>query len=75
MVLDYLFWIFYYGVSMVFRMTEKQFTIEEMYTHTNTLLISYGKLFKNNQMSFAEFTLIKSIIMEIQAEFEEMVEE
>ena len=56
-------------------MTEKQFTIEEMYIHTNTLLIDYGTLFKNNKMSFAEFTLIKNVIMEIQAKFEEMVEE
>lgn len=52
-------------------MTKKQFTIEEMYTHTNMLLIDYANVFKNNQMSFAEFTLVKSIIMEIQAKFEE----
>lgn len=56
-------------------MTEKQFTIEEMYTHTNKLLWDYVTLFKNNKISFAEFTLIKSTIMEIQAKFEEMVEE
>ena len=53
------------------KMTEKQFTMEEMYTHTNNLLWGYAKLFKNQQISFAEFTLIKSIIMEIQAKFEE----
>ena len=52
-------------------MTEKQFTIEEIYTHTNKLLWNYAKLFKNQQISFAEFTLIKSIIIEIQAKFEE----
>lgn len=54
-------------------MTEKQFTIEEMYIHTNTLLCDYGTLFKNNRMSFAEFTLIKNVIMEIQAKFEEEI--
>lgn len=56
-------------------MTEKQFTIEEMYIHTNTLLCDYGTLFKNNKMSFAEFILIKNVIMEIQAKFEETVKE
>lgn len=56
-------------------MTEKQFTIEEMYTYTNKLLWDYAKLFKNQQISFAEFILIKSIIMEIQEKFEEMVKE
>ena len=52
-------------------MTEKQFTMEEIYTYTNKLLWNYAKLFKNQQISFAEFTLIKSIIIEIQAKFEE----
>ena len=52
-------------------MTKKQFTIEEIYTYTNKLLWNYAKLFKNQRISFAEFTLIKSIIIEIQANFEE----
>lgn len=56
-------------------MSEKRFTIEEMYIHTNKLLLDYAILFKNNQISFAEFTLGKCIIMEIQAKFEEEVKE
>lgn len=56
-------------------MTEKKFTIEEMYIYTNKLLCDYAVLFKNNKMSFAEFILIKSIVMEIQAKFEEEVKE
>ena len=60
----------YLNKIQVIQMTEKQFTIEEMYTYTNKLLWDYAKLFKNQQISFAEFTLIKSIIMEIQAKFE-----
>jgi len=65
----------YLNKIQVIQMTEKQFTIEEMYTYTNKLLWDYAKLFKNQQISFAEFILIKSIIMEIQEKFEEMVEE
>jgi len=56
-------------------MTEKQFTMEEIYTNTNKLFISYAKLFKNGQISFAEYTLIENIIMKIQAGFEEIVNE
>lgn len=56
-------------------MTEKQFTMEEIYTTTNELVFSYGRLFKNGQISFAEYTLVENIIMKIQAGFEEMVNE
>lgn len=56
-------------------MTEKQFTMEEIYTTTNELLISYAYLFKNGQISFAEYTLVENTIMRIQACFEEMVNE
>lgn len=56
-------------------MTEKQFTIEEIYTTTNKLFINYAKLFKNGQISFAEYTLVENMIMKIQAGFEEMVNE
>ena len=52
-------------------MTEKQFTIEEMYQKTNPILLQYATLFKNEQISFAEYTLIENIILKIQATFDE----
>ena len=48
--------------TMVIVMTEKQFTIEEMYQKTNPILLQYATLFKNEQISFAEYTLIENII-------------
>lgn len=56
-------------------MTEKQFTMEEIYTNTNELFISYAQLFKNGQISFAEYTLVENMIMKIQACFEERANE
>lgn len=56
-------------------MTEKQFTMEEIYTTTNKLFIFYAKLFKNGQISFAEYTLVENTIVRIQKCFEEMVNE
>lgn len=52
-------------------MTEKQFTIEEMYLKTNSLLLSYAELFQKGKISFAEYTLIENIIFKIQATFDE----
>lgn len=56
---------------MVIMMTEKHFTIEEMYQTTNSILLQYATLFKNGQISFAEYTLIENIIFKIQATFDE----
>ena len=52
-------------------MTEKQFTIEEMYEKTNSILLKYIELFRNGQITFAEYTLIESIIIKIQSTFDE----
>ena len=52
-------------------MTEKRFTLEEINETTNKLFIKYIELFKNNQISFHEYTIIQNIIMRIQYAFEE----
>lgn len=56
-------------------MTEKTFTSKEINKKTQEYFKQYMELYMDDKMSFAEFTLIKSIIMEIQAKFEEMVKE
>lgn len=55
-------------------MTEKVFTMEEIYEITNKLYISYSKLFANQQISFHEYTIIENMIMRTQRAFEEEVE-
>ena len=52
-------------------MTEKRFTIEEMYQKTNPLLLGYMELFQKGKISFAEYILIENIIFKIQATFDE----
>ena len=56
-------------------MTEKRFTLEEINETTNKLFIKYIELFKNNQISFHEYTIIQNIIMIIQCAFEEKGDE
>lgn len=46
-------------------MTEKQFTMEEIYEITNKLYITYTKLFANQQISFHEYTIIENTLMRI----------
>ena len=53
------------------KMTKKRFTLEEINETTNKLFIKYIELFKNNQISFHEYTIIQNIIMMIQCAFEE----
>ena len=56
-------------------MTEKQFTMEEIYEITNKLYIAYSKLFANQQISFHEYTIIENIIMKLQQAFTEEMKE
>lgn len=52
-------------------MSDKRFTLEEIYEITNEIYIAYSKLFKNNQISFHEYTIIENTIMRIQTAFEQ----
>lgn len=56
-------------------MSEKQFTMEEIYEITNKLYINYSKLFANQQISFHEYTIIENTIMRLQQAFTEKLEE
>ena len=56
-------------------MTEKQFTMEEIYEITNKLYITYSKLFANQQISFHEYTIIENTIMRLQQALTEKLEE
>ena len=51
-------------------MTEKRFTETEINTKTNELMIAYAKHYSDGKMSFAEFTLIKSVITDLQVLFD-----
>ena len=52
-------------------MTEKRFTLKEIYEITNEHYIAYAKLFKNKQISFYEYTIIENTIMRLQSAFNE----
>ena len=52
-------------------MTEKRFTLEEIYEITNEYYIAYSELFKNKQISFHEYTIIENTIMRLQSAFNE----
>lgn len=56
-------------------MTEKRFTVEEIYELTNKVYIIYTKLFANQQISFHEYTIIENTIMRIQQAFKDKEEE
>ena len=56
-------------------MTEKRFTIEEIYELTNNVYLIYTKLFANQQISFHEYTIIENTIMRIQQAFKDKSEE
>lgn len=56
-------------------MTEKRFTMEEIYEITNEFYIAYSKLFANQQISFHEYTIIENTIMRIQQAFQNKLEE
>lgn len=55
-------------------MTEKSFTGNEINEKTNEYFLQYVDIFKADKMSFAEFTLIKSVIIDLQVLFNEGVE-
>ena len=52
-------------------MTEKVYTSKEINEKTNKYFMQYMEIFKNDKMSFAEFTLMKSVVSEIQFLFDE----
>ena len=51
-------------------MTEKTYTSKEINKKTNEYFLQYGEIFKVGKMSFAEFTLIKSVITDLQVLFD-----
>lgn len=51
-------------------MTEKTYTSKEINEKTNKYFLQYMDIFKADKMSFAEFTLIKSIITDLQILFD-----
>ena len=55
-------------------MTEKRFTETEINTKTNELMMAYAKHYSEGKMSFAEFTLIETVIMRVQLLFHDMGE-
>lgn len=55
-------------------MTEKIFTMEEIYEITNKFYIGYTKLFANQQISFHEYTIIENTIMRLQQAFKDEIE-
>ena len=55
-------------------MSEKTYTSEEINEKTNKYFLQYVDIFKADKMSFVEFTLIKSVITDLQVLFSEGVE-
>ena len=51
-------------------MSEKTYTSKEINEKTNEYFIQYMNFFKADKMSFAEFTLIKSVITDLQLLFD-----
>lgn len=51
-------------------MTEKTYTSKEINEKTNEYFLQYVDIFKADKMSFAEFTLIKSVITDLQVLFD-----
>ena len=51
-------------------MTEKTYTSKEINEKTNEYFLKYLDIFKADKMSFAEFTLIKSVITDLQVLFD-----
>lgn len=52
------------------RMTEKTYTSKEINEKTNEYFLQYVDIFNADKMSFAEFTLIKSVITDLQVLFD-----
>ena len=51
-------------------MTKKTYTSKEINEKTNEYFLQYFDIFKADKMSFAEFTLIKSVITDLQVLFD-----
>ena len=51
-------------------MTEKTYTSKEISEKTNKYFLKYLDIFKADKMSFAEFTLIKNVIIDLQVLFD-----
>lgn len=51
-------------------MSEKTYTSEEINEKTNEYFLQYANIFKADKMSFAEFTLIKTVITDLQVLFD-----
>ena len=51
-------------------MTEKRYTSEEINKKMNEYFLQYFDIFNADKMSFAEFTLIKSVITDLQVLFD-----
>ena len=51
-------------------MTEKTYTSKEINEKTNEYFLQYVDIFKADKMSFAEFTLIKNVIIDLQVLFD-----
>ena len=51
-------------------MTEKTYTSKEINEKTNEYFLQYANIFNADKMSFAEFTLIKSVITDLQLLFD-----
>lgn len=51
-------------------MTEKTYTLSELNELTNKLWLQYVEIYREDRMSFKEYTLIENIFMKIQFLFE-----
>ena len=51
-------------------MIEKTYTSKEINEKTNEYFLQYIDIFKAGKMNFAEFTLIKSVITDLQVLFD-----
>lgn len=52
-------------------MSEKTYTSKEINKKMNEYFLTYFDIFNADKMSFAEFTLIKQVITELQVLFDE----
>lgn len=57
-------------MMMVMVMTEKTYTSKEINKKLNKYFLQYMDVFNANRMSFAEITLIKSTIVDLQVLFD-----
>lgn len=58
-------------IELLNKPSDQYISRDEFMDYTSSLLITYKQLFKKDKMSFAEFTLVKSIIGEIQWKYSE----